>query len=271
MIAHRMLPLLAVVSGCAAAGRPIQVDARLGRPIDDAGVHGVIVLYDPQTGELRSNDRAAAGARYLPASTFKIFNSLVALQEGAVADQHQVIRWDGVEREIAEWNHDHDMASAIRVSAVWFYQELARRVGAARMQSWLDRVGYGNRRITPAIDQFWIRDGGLRISAVEQVAFIDRLRRGDLPFSPRVMQIVRDITVVERSGDAVLHAKTGWGIAPDPDIGWYVGWVDKGGKSLVFALRIEMRGGQDLALRSGIVRQLLAARGWMPEPGGDAG
>ncbi len=228
------------------------------------------MLFDPQTGELTTNDEREAGARHLPASTFKIFNSLVALEEKAVADEHEVIKWDGVERPIAEWNRDHDMASAIQVSAVWFYQELARRAGAARMQHWLDAVGYGNRSMQPRLDEFWIRAGGLRISALEQAAFVDRLRRGDLPFSARTMEIVRRITVVDEAGGAVLHAKTGWGIESAPDIGWYVGWVEKGGRALVFALRIEMDGDRQLALRAGIVRQVLAARGWMPEPGRDA-
>ncbi|HTM23312.1 MAG TPA: class D beta-lactamase [Kofleriaceae bacterium] len=262
--------MLAVAIGCGAPGQALRVEPGLQRPIEAAGVRGVIVLFDPQSGALQTNDVAEAQARHLPASTFKIFNSLVALEEKAVADEHEVIEWDGVERPIAEWNRDHDMASAIKVSAVWFYQELARRVGAVRMQHWLDAVGYGNRVIAPAIDEFWIRAGGLRISALEQVRFVDRLRRGDLPFSPRTMDIVRRITIVDQAGGAVLHAKTGWGIETTPDIGWYVGWVEKDGRALVFALRIEMRGEQDLGLRAGIVRQVLARRGWMPEPGGDA-
>ena len=80
---------------------------------------------------------------FLPASTFKVFNSLVALQTGAVADEHTIILWDSVERR-PEWNVDMDMATAIERSCVPWYQEVARRAGAERMQHWLDTVHYGN-------------------------------------------------------------------------------------------------------------------------------
>ena len=137
------------------------------------------------------------------------------------------------------------------------------------MRRWLERVGYGNHDTRPVVDGFWLGAGRLRISALEQVAFLDRLRRGDLPFSARTMAIVRRITIVERSGGAVLHAKTGWAIEPDPDLGWYVGWVDvdDGARALIFALRIEMPGGAaDLPRRAGLVREILAARGWWATP-----
>src|SRR5688572_13333343 len=143
------LVLMVMVAACGVPKKGLRTDAALADPFARAGVRGVIVLFDPQTGELTTNDERAANARHLPASTFKIFNSLVALEEKAVADEREVIPWDGVERFVADWNRDHDMASAIRVSAVWFYQELARRAGAARMQHWLDAVGYGNRSMQP--------------------------------------------------------------------------------------------------------------------------
>src|SRR5690606_21044420 len=137
-----------------------------------------------------------ADSGFIPASTFKIFNSLVALEAGAVASEEEVLEWDGVERGWDAWDQDHSMRSAIRVSAVWFYQELARRIGETRMQQYLREVRYGNQTMDGAIDDFWL-SGGLRITPLEQVDFLVRLARNDLPFSDRTMAILRDILILE--------------------------------------------------------------------------
>jgi len=121
----------------------------------------------------------------LPASTFKIPNSVIALETGVVGDPDKdIFRWDGVVRSIEAWNRDHTLRSAIAASAVPVYQEIARRIGADRMQKFVDLFGYGNRDIGGGIDQFWLT-GNLRISPVQQIDFVDRLRRGTLPVSKR--------------------------------------------------------------------------------------
>ena len=73
-----------------------------------------------------------------------------------------VFKWDGVTRSIEAWNKDHTLRSAIAVSAVPVYQEIARRIGAERMQKYVDLFDYGNRDIGGGIDQFWLT-GNLRI------------------------------------------------------------------------------------------------------------
>jgi len=118
------------------------------------GVTGTALIYDERDDAFLVYDRARAVKPFLPASTFKVFNALVALETGAVKDEYEVIRWDGVKRKFDGWNRDHSLASAMKFSAVWFYQEMARRAGAQRMQEWIDKVGYGNRDIGGGIDQF---------------------------------------------------------------------------------------------------------------------
>src|SRR5258708_36755126 len=91
----------------------------------------------------------------LPASTFKIPNPLIALETAVVADPDKdVFKWDGVTRPVEGWNHDHTLRSAIAASAVPVYQEIARRIGAERMQKYVDLFEYGNRDIGGRIDQF---------------------------------------------------------------------------------------------------------------------
>ena len=130
------------------------------------------------------------------------------------------------------------MRTATEHSAVWFYQELARRIGRDRMQHYVDAVGYGNRDISGEIDSFWL-EGGLRISPDEQIEFLRRLYADDLPFSARSMTIVKDIITLEETDDYTLRAKTGWAQRVHPQIGWFVGYVEKDGDVHFFATNVE--------------------------------
>src|SRR5207302_1318723 len=122
-----------------------------------------------------------SGQAMLPASTFKIPNSVIALETGVVGDPDKdVFKWDGVVRSIEGWNRDHTLRSAIAASAVPVYQEIARRIGAERMQKYVDLFEYGNRDIGGGVDQFWLT-GNLRIDPIQQIDFVDRLRREAQP------------------------------------------------------------------------------------------
>lgn len=225
-----------------------------------AGVRGTFVLFDPDSATWRVYDRRRATTRYLPASTFKVLNTLVSLDAGAARDERDTLRWDGVDRGHPGWNADQDLRTAMARSTVWFYQELARRVGEERMRAAVRAAGYGNGDTGGGVDRFWL-DGRLRISAVEQVRFLDRLRRGDLPFSARAMAIARDVLVRPRTGRSVLRSKTGWAARRRPGIGWYVGWVERDGRAWVFALNLEARRDADLPARETVAAGILGERG----------
>jgi beta-lactamase class D len=204
-----------------------------------------------------------ADQEFLPASTFKIPNSLIALETGAIADEREVLKWDGQKRSVPEWNKDHDMRTAIAVSAVWFYQELVRRIGAKRMQEWIDRIGYGNRDVSGGIDQFWLT-GGLRITARQQIEFIRRLYTDELPFSARTLRIVKDILVLEKTAEYVLRGKTGLAGAGRPGVGWFVGWIERGDRAWIFASNVAMKPETDIALRKAVALEILAGLRLIP-------
>lgn len=232
----------------------------------ERGVRGSIVVFDERAQAWHVFARERAEARYSPASTFKLFNALVALETGAVKDEYEVIRWDGVKGTFDDWNRDHSLASGMKYSVVWYYQEIARRIGPQRMQDWLERTGYGNRDIGGGIDRFWL-DGALCISGVEQVEFLRRLASGTLPFRPEVQEAVRRIAIVESAPGHVLHAKTGWALvgAEQADFGWYVGWVERDGRRWFFALTIDMpKAREDAPKRIAIARSVLVRMGALP-------
>ncbi len=205
-------------------------------------------------------DRDRAETPYVPASTFKIANSLIALETGAVRDQNEIVPYGGEPQPIKAWEKDMALGEAIRVSNVAVFQEIARRIGPARMQAGIDKLGYGNRRIGDVIDRFWL-DGPLEISAVEQAAFVGKLALRRLPFSARSQEIVRDLLRLEQHGDAVLYGKTGWYAGQKPAIGWLVGWVERAGRVQSFALNIDMPKASDEKKRLPLGKALLSALG----------
>jgi beta-lactamase class D len=201
---------------------------------------GCAVVLEEAAGTLHVFDRPRAERAFSPASTFKVCNALIGLETGAVRDENEAFPWDGVRRGMPAWNQDTSLAMGMRHSTVWFYQAMARRIGMARMQEWIDRIGYGNRQLGPAVDRFWL-NGSLRISAVQQVEFLRRLAVGELPVSARAQEIVRRITLLEEAPGFRLHGKTGWFSGGQPvDLGWFVGWLERGPARWVFALNMDL-------------------------------
>lgn len=233
----------------------------LDRVFAEHDARGTFVLLDAATDTMTVFDRARAERRMVPASTFKIPNSLIALETGAVKDENEIVPYGGKPQMIKDWERDMALRDAIRVSNVPVYQEIARRVGLERMQAMVDRLDYGNREIGTVVDRFWL-DGPLAISAMEQARFQVRLARRELPVSARSQTIVRDILRLDEANGAALFGKTGW-TGPKPGIGWLVGWVERGETVHGYALNIDMMAVQEAPKRLAIVRAMLSKLGVM--------
>lgn len=270
MLKSWTLGLLLVVTAVApASAAPTwELHPEWARAFADKGLSaGTMLIYDAQQDRYQVLDRRRAETPFAPASTFKLFNALVALETGVIKDEHATLRWDGTKRWMSEWNRDHDLASGMKFSVVWYYQEIARRIGRERMQQWIDRVGYGNRDISGKIDNFWLGTGGLRISAVQQIDFLRRLADGSLPFSARSQEIVRRIAVVDAGEGYVMHAKTGWkSVEGETDLGWYVGWVERGSQRWFFAMNVDLRESAEGTQRVPVAREILFRAGVLPKP-----
>lgn len=222
----------------------------------EAKTSGSFLLYDAQQDRYLSYDSARCNTRFSPASTFKIFNSLAALETGAVGDENQVIPWDSVRRTIEEWNRDHTLRSGIQYSVVWLYQELARRIGREQMQAFLDSVEYGNQTIGNKVDEFWL-DGSLRISQKEQIDFLRKLHANELPFSQRTIEVVKDIMTLEKTENWTYRGKTGWVLRDSVSVGWFVGYLERNDSVWFFATNIAMDGNRTIKDRQEITRKIL--------------
>jgi beta-lactamase class D len=283
---------LALALGAAAAAQEGRAVIRIALPEDgpaaeeataDAALAALLppeasmVVLDTASGRhVRVNPEQAA--RPLPpCSTFKIPNTLIALGAGAVTPEDHFIPRDRERDPRGDfwsdaWDADQDLPSALRRSTVWYYQELARRVGPDEMQRQLDRLGYGNRDVSGGIDQFWLGNS-LRISADEQVAFLRRLHAGDLGFPQPHLALLREGLLQEEAGGRALHAKTGaCPIAGEPEetwVGWWVGWIDRPEGAAFFALNLTGPSYRAIAdRRIPLARAVLAELGLLPPAGG---
>lgn len=202
-------------------------------------VSGAIALFDSATGVLRCSDEARCRRPQHPASTFKIANSIIALETGVVSEPNSRLPWDGKVRDIPGWDEDNTLRSAIQVSCVPCFQEIARQVGEARMAEWVKKLEYGNADISGGIDTFWLT-GGLRITPVEQLEFLRKLDRAELPIQPFVREMVIDMITLDVGEDYVLRGKTGALQPPEAQLtGWFVGWVERDAERLYFATLVD--------------------------------
>lgn len=192
---------------------------------DQQNVEGSFALYDSKNDRLILYNKKQYTDSFSPASTFKICNSLIGLETGVIKDENFIIPWDSVVRQNTKWNIDHDLKTAFKNSTVWYYRELARRVGNKKMKYWLDKSKYGNMDISGGVDLFWLK-GGLRITPEQQIDFLKRLHDKRLPFSKRTTDIVKNIMIVKDTLGYILRAKTGWADDDKKSTGWYVGYLE---------------------------------------------
>lgn len=228
----------------------------------ELGVEGSIVIYDASKQKFYEHNTSRNSRAFFPASTFKILNTLVALETEVIKDDVTVLTWDGIKREIEPWNRDTNLRQAFKNSTVWFYQILARKIGRERMQKFIDRVGYGNQQIAGRenIDKFWLK-GPLKITPKEQIKFLEKLQSGNLPFSQRNLNLLKDIMIIEETPNYTLRAKTGWAASTSPNIGWFVGYLEQNNKVYFFATNININNSKSAANRIKVTRRCFQALG----------
>ncbi|HEY3275668.1 MAG TPA: class D beta-lactamase [Syntrophorhabdaceae bacterium] len=242
------------------AGASSADDRELETLFGNRGVEGAIVIssLDGKKEYVWNEDRARK--RFVPASTFKIPHTLIALDQGAVSDEKAVIPWDGKKQEVRGCNNDQRLETAFPLSCVWFYQELAKRMDRAKYTELLGKTGYGNGLAGPDLTTFWLA-GDLSISPYEQVLFLRNLYHGSLPYKKEHMEVVKKLMVNEVNPLFTVRAKTGWAARTLPEQGWFVGYVETGGQVWLFATHIDIKKAADLALRKQITLDALKLKG----------
>ena len=257
----RALPatlLLLAALGCAKTGGAGAASGAQGAPAGEAPrpdlsayfkpfPAGAFVLYDLKRDRYLRHDEARCRERFSPFSTFKIPNSLIGLDSGVITDAEFSIEWDPKKYPahsqdtlpFSAWWQDQTLRTAFRRSVVWYYRELALRVGERRMREYVRRLRYGNEDASGPVNNFWL-NSSLKVSADEQVEFLRRLYREELPVSKRSMAIVKEIMTLEETPGYRLSGKTGGGpLGEGRFLGWFVGYLETKGEAYLFATQIE--------------------------------
>jgi beta-lactamase class D len=215
------------------------------------GLTGGFVLQDLQKDLTVRYNEAEAGKRFSPCSTFDILLALSALQTGILKDQQTPLSSESpsASRESLELALQHGSGPS-------FFDELARRLGPQKLAEFVRRSSYGNAKVDQGSGEFW-RNGPLLISADEQVKFLTRLYRDQLPFQPRVSAIVKNLIVKSDKAGKIFSGRSSDCNSENVHVAWFVGHLKSKQGEYVFATTLE--GGSDLngEKAEGITRSIL--------------
>lgn len=186
-----------------------------------------------------------ANTRYTPASTFKIANSLIALDTGALSGIDVELRVDLDSYPEEDWwqpawaTTTYDLRGAFQNSVYPIYRSIASNIGESAMSQYLDRFDYGNQDISSGLDSFWVA-GSVEISAMEQVGFLQRLHHNSVGLQQSTLDGLREIMLVEETDAYRLFGKTGAALLADGNVQfWYVGFVEKATGVHYFAFNMQ--------------------------------
>jgi len=206
-------------------------------------LEGGICLYDTKKQTWLHSDSQYSKKGTLPASTFKILHTLIALEEAVVKNKEHLFRWDRTPKlfksaRIPSWNQDQDLESAFKNSTIWCYEEIAKSIKTKRYCKYLKSANYSNRKIKhPNGNDFW-NYGKLRVSLIDQIKLLIHLYNNKLPFKIEHQELTKDLMIEEENEQYLLRTKTGWSY-DGRDIGWYVGYIELADNVIFFSTRIE--------------------------------
>jgi len=196
-----------------------------------------ILIYQQEADLLIAQNSERCALPLSPCSTYKIPHALIALDSGVLTGPEHQIPWDGKPRARKATNRDHNLATAIRYSVVWYFQQVAQMIGAQRMQDYLDRMAYGNRDISGGIERFWLGNS-LKINAYQQLDLLKQLKAGTLPASSAAQEHVRNMLILNTDVPGMLRGKTGSCRGKPSDHGWFVGWLINDDRTTFFVSNI---------------------------------
>lgn len=210
--------------------------------IDSADMNGTIVIFDTKQNTYTSNDIKWAETGFLPASTFKIPNTLIALETGVLHDENTILKWNGEKHWMEAWNKDLTLKEAFHASCVPCYQEIARKIGEERMKRYLKSFDYPEMFVDSAnLDKFWLNGEG-RISPLQQITFLKLFNEGGLPIKTTTYTTAKKVFEREKTENYTLYAKTGWSSGENIENGWFIGFLETNNKVYYFATNIEPKG-----------------------------
>ncbi len=217
-------------------------------------IGGTLIITTLKSDELYVYNGKRADVRFPAASTFKIPHTLIVLNEKLIGSGNDIIKWDGINRGYDPWNRDQTLQSAISVSCVWCYKKFTQNISKEKYEDYLSKFNYGNKTVGKDRSSFWL-NGDLKISAYEQIEFLKKFYKEDLPIPKKHIDLVKEIITIDKNSDYELKAKSGW----DGSVGWYIGYIKTDNKVYFFTFNGDMEKEQ-LDFRKEIVYKALKSK-----------
>ncbi len=201
------------------------------------------IIADLETGRiLAEHNPKRCKERFSPCSSFKVPAALMAFDKGILKDENQVVKWDNIKRSRQEENQDQTPITWMSNSIKWVTEWVMPQVGEKSINYFLDVFNYGNKDFSGGLKDAWVTSS-LKISAHEQIDFISKLWKGNLPVSPKATELTKKIMFIKKIGSSELYGKTGTGCLvgrgcmekPDKMLGNFIGILKSGSKTYVIA------------------------------------
>ena len=225
-----------------------------------SGFEGSFVLYDLQNDRYIIYNKDKSITRVSPDSTYKIFDALIGLESGIINNKNSAIKWSGKNYPYESWNKDQDLGSAVKNSVNWYFQDIDKQIGREKLQSYYKKMAYGNYNLTGRVSDYWL-ESSLRISPLEQVQVLKDFYTNNMVFKKENINTVKNALKLSEKNGAVLSGKTGTGAVNGKNInGWFIGYVEKGGKTFIFAANIQNEDGAKGSIAANITLSILKDR-----------
>lgn len=204
-----------------------------------SGYEGSFVLYDLKGDIWNIYDMEQAALRTAPDSTYKIYDALFGLEEGVIEPDDSFMAWDGTDYPFEAWNKNQNLLSAMQSSVNWYFEEIDRQIGLSAIQSYIQKIGYGNENVNASLSSYW-KQGTLKISPVEQVELLTALCSNRFGFAPENVNAVQNSICLFSSEGKNFYGKTGTGRVDGQDInGWFIGYIETANNTYFFAANIQ--------------------------------
>lgn len=233
-------------------------DALIKKVFNKYAVEGTMIVSSHDGTQQYIYNKERSKQEFLPASTFKLLNTLIGLKEGVISE-NTVFKWDGKDRGWNMWNKDQTLKSALSYSCVWCYQQVAQKVGNSKYLDHFDKVNYGNKKTGPNVQRFWL-DGNLRVTAWQQIDLLKKIYDEKLPYPKQDMETLKKIMVIEKKPSYTLYGKTGWANNAIQQVGWFVGFVETKKGPWFFAMNIKMTEMKQAPIRKAITKEVLLGK-----------
>ena len=199
---------------------------------------GSFVLYDLEKNSWQIYDEDRATHRVPPNSTYKIYDALFGLEQGAITPEDSLISWNKETYPFDAWNADQTLQSAMESSVNWYFQTIDNRLGMDTVKNYIKKINYGNENLAGDPASYWL-ESSLKISPVEQVELLTNLYNNSFNFSQENINAVKESICLSSSEYKKFYGKTGTGRINGQDVnGWFIGYVENSGRTCFFAVNI---------------------------------